>query len=194
MVPVSLAHWRRLLVATVLLASLPALWRLGDVREALWHEQLVVAAFDQGQQLQASGRLAEAVEAFQTAVRYADLDPELYEILAMAQSRLGRIDDSVATYRHILRDYPHAYNAVLYRNVGLIELRAGRFRAARADLLKAVSLDSGDVLAFHLLGHTLAALKDFAGARDAWTRVLELNPGFQPARDRLRELDAVPQD
>lgn len=194
MVPVSLALWRRLLIAAVLLASLPALWRLGDVRQALQRDRLAAAAFDRGQQLQASGRLAEAVGAFRTAVLYAPADPEFHDILALAQVRLGRIDDAVATYRQILRVYPHAYNPVLYRNVGLIELRAGRFHAARADLLKAVSLDPGDVLAFHLLGHTLAALKDFAGARAAWTRVLELNPGFQPARDRLRELDAGPRD
>lgn len=194
----SLIWWRRQLIAACLLASFPALWRIGDAWEALQRQRLATAEYGRGEQLRAAGRLAEAMQTFRTAVEYGPAAPgasvpnatERYESLADAQFRLGLIDESITTYRQILKVYPYKYFSRLYRNVGLIELRAGRPRVAREDLYRAVALDPGDWLAYHLLGHALAASGDTQGARAAWTRVLTLNPGFQPARDRLRELDA----
>lgn len=193
MATISPATRRRVLVWLVLLASIPAIWRYAELREVLLRDRLAAEAFAQGQQLQASGQLAEAIEAFENAVHNASvMDRDLYESLALAQFRHGQIDDAVTTYRRIIAVYPHTYNAVLYRNLGLVELKAGRFRDAGWDLLMATRLDPTDVLAFHFLGQALAASNDTAGARAAWKRAISLNPQFRPSRDRLRELDASP--
>lgn len=186
----SLLSWvRRFLIAGCLLASALALWQLGDVRASLQRDRLAADAFARGMELETAGLRADAVAAFQLAVSYGPADADLYELSALAQFRLGRIDDSIETYRRLLRAYPYAYVGALYRDVGLIELRAGRVDAAREDLLRAVELDPVDWLAYHLLGHARKRSGDLIGAKEAWERALDLNPGFQPAREQLRAID-----
>lgn len=191
---ISLSRWRVWLVSACLLAAVPAGWRVGDVLDDLKRDRLAQAAYARGEELREAGQLVEATAAYRTALEYAPDVPLLYEQLADTQFRLSRTDDAVETYRKILKVYPFSYYPALHRGVGLIELRAGRPREARADLTQAVALDPTDWLSYFLLGHALAELRDYRGARAAWMRVLDLNPDFQPARDQLRTLNVRPRD
>ena len=173
------------------LMVLPAVGRRGLAATAEARaDRLAAAAYAQGVALQMERRYAEAALAFQDAISTSPRATAAYESLAEAEFRQGRIREAVAAYRRLIARYPYTYLAEPYRQVGLIELRAGLFGEAARDLHQAVTLDPTDWLALYWLGHAQARLGDTAAARAAWERVTQLNPDFSPVRDQLRKLDA----
>ena len=177
------------LVAACLAASLLPLWRSGEVAAELRRDRLAAAAYQRGIVLQVAGRLDEAAGAFRKVIAISPMAVEAYGSLAEVEFKRGRITEAIQAYRRLLAIYPYTYVASLYREVGLIELRAGRLKDARADLIEATAIDPNDWLAHHLLGQANYRLGDVESARTAWQRVVVLKPDFQPAYEQLRRLD-----
>jgi len=189
------AAWCRirqwLLVAC--LAAVPmVVWRALEVVAETRQDRLAAAAYQQGVVFQMERRYDEAAAAFRAALTISSRATAAYTALGDVESRRGRTDEAVGAYRQLMATYPYAYVAELHRQVGLFELRGGRFEAAAQELQQAVALDPQDWFAYHLLGHVYYRLGDFRSARAAWARALSVNPDFSPARDQLRQLDAHP--
>lgn len=178
-------------IGVCLAAALPAAWRGLDALEAMRQDRRAEAAYGQGVILQLAGRYDEAAEAFRQAMALSPRSSAAQIALGEVEFRRGRYDEAVDSYRRLMSAYPYAYVAELHREVGIIELRAGRPEEAAQALAEAVVLDPGDWLALHLLGHAHARRGDREGARAAWEGVLRLNPAYHPSREQLRRLDGL---
>lgn len=176
------------LIGACLVASVPLLWRAPEVAADLRRDRRAAEIYQRGAGLHMSGRYVEAAEAYRAVLEVSPRAIEAFGALADVESRLGRVDEAVAVYRRLLAIYPYSYVGALYREVGLIELRAGRFSEARRDLAQAVELDPQDWLASYLLGHAHRRLGDRAAARAAWMHVVALYPDYRPVHDQLRTL------
>lgn len=181
---------RRWLLIACLAALLPLGWRIQEVAAKLQRERDATALYREGLALYLQGQYAEAAEVIRRVIVLAPLAVDAYATLAEAEVRRGNVDAAIQTYRSLLRIYPYTYVGELYRELGFLELRAGRLPEARADFEQAVTLDPRDWHAFYLLGHAYRRLGEPAAARRAWQRVLYLRPDYQPARDQLRAFDA----
>jgi len=186
---VSITRVRRWLVGACLVALLPLGWRIQEVAAELQRERRATSLYSEGLTLYLQGRSPKAAHLFRQAIALAPLAADVYGDLAEAEVRQGNVDAAVHTYRRLLAIYPYTYFASLYRQLGFIELRAGRTADARADLEQAVELDPRDWHAYFLLGHAYRRLGETEAARRAWQRVLSLHPDYQPAREQIRRLD-----
>lgn len=182
---------RALLIACLL--TVPAVaWRGADVAAVVARDRVAAAAYQRGAVLQNDGRYDQAAAAFREAIATSPSAITAYADLGDVELARGRFDEAVHAYRQLLAVYPYTYFADLRRRVGFIELRAGSVEAAVQDLRQASELDPQDWHSYHLLGHAYYRLGDLRSARVAWERVLVLNPGFQPAYERLHELEGQP--
>ena len=181
---------RRVLLIGCLLTVPAVAWRGADVAVTVARDRAAASAYQRGVALQQERRYGEAAAAFREAIATSPSAITAYADLGDVEASLGHLDEAVQAYRRLMATYPFTYLAELYRRVGFIELRGGRLQAAVEDLRQASALDPGDWHAFYLLGHAQYRLGDLQAARTAWERVLVLNPGFQPANERLRQLDA----
>jgi len=179
---------RRALIAACAVALLPAGRQVNVALAAVRRERAAAAAYEQGLMLHLAGRLAEAADAFRGAIALAPSAPLPRRSLAELKARSGHIDAALALYRPLLQLYPHAFDAVLYREVGMIELRGDRLEDARRDLEQALALDPADWQAAYYLGHAYARLGDSRAARTAWRRVATLNPQFRAVHGQLSRL------
>jgi len=179
---------RRMMLAACMAALAAFLWRAAGLAGEFARDRDAARLYQQGLALVAAGEYASAAGVFRSVLALAPHAVESYGALAEAEFRQKRYDQAVAVYRRWLAIYPYTYVGALYREVGLIELRAERPADARKDLLQATFLDPSDWQAFHLLGHAQRRLSDLAAARAAWEQVIRLNPDFQPAYEQLRHL------
>ena len=172
--PTTLA--RRFLIAACLIAAFPVAWRVGGAATEL---QRAVTAYRLGVDLQKEGRLDEAAEAFGKTIALYPRMLEAHRRLAAVELMRGRIDEAIAAYRGIIALYPYSHSPDLYREIGFIELNAGRLRDARSDLLRAVALDPGDWRAYQLLGQVYQRQGDTERARAALQRAEDLKRSSQ---------------
>ena len=137
--------------------------------EALQHApQYAPALVGRGQALLALGREGEALASLEAA---AAADPSLelagtIEVLrfrtaqdavtaARQAAAEGRLDDARAAYERAIAGSPES--AFLYRELGVVEGRAGRREASLQHLRKAAELDPADPRAHVLMGDALTA-------------------------------------
>lgn len=177
------------LLAACLAAAVSLGWWWPEVAAELQRDRRAAAAYAQGSTALMAGRYDAAAAAFREVIAISPVAVEAYGSLAQAEFKRGRTAAAVAAYRRLLAIYPYTYIGVLYREVGVIELRGGKDGDARRDLQQAVALDPTDWLAHHFLGHAYHRLGDTAPARAAWRRVIALNPRYEPAHEQLRGLD-----
>ncbi|OLD60687.1 MAG: hypothetical protein AUI83_01935 [Armatimonadetes bacterium 13_1_40CM_3_65_7] len=183
---------RRVLLIACLLTVPAVAWRGADVAAAVARDRDAASAYQRGVVLENDGRYDEAAAAFRQAIATSPSAITAYADLGDVELSRGCFDEAVQAYRQLMAVYPYTYFADLRRRVGFIELRAGMVEAAVEDLRQASELDPQDWHTYHLLGHAYFRLGDRRSARLAWERVLALNPGFQPAYERLHELDGQP--
>jgi len=179
---------RRVLIVACATVLIPAGLQFRVALEAARRERAAALAYDQGLILRLAGRPDEAAQAFERAIALVPEAPAPRRSLAEMLARSGRIDAALALYRPLLQVYPHAFDAALYREVGMIEMRGMRFEHARRDLQRALELDPTDWQAAYYLGHALLRLGDPGAARATWKRAAVLNPQFRPVHAQLRRL------
>lgn len=177
---------RRFLLVACLAASIPVVWGVGEIAAELEKSTRATAAYQLGVDLQTAGRLEEAADAFRSAIALSPRMVEAYRKLAKAEAVQGRYDAAIATYRQIMAEYPFSRFSPLYREVGLIELYAGRLEEAHDDLLQAVAHDPRDWRAHNLLGLIYQRQGDMKQAAAARMRARELRT--RELRESFRRL------
>lgn len=80
--------------------------------------------------------------------------------------------------------------AELHSNLSLCQLRLGQPAKARASSTKATVMDPKSVKAWFRLGQASMQLGDFREARQAFSKVLELQPDSASARTALKQVNA----
>jgi tetratricopeptide (TPR) repeat protein len=148
----------------------------------------VPALVGRGQALLALRREGEALAAFEAALT---ADPSLGDVRRRAQvlrfrvvqdvietareaAKSGRFPEARAAYERAIAASPDS--AFLYRELGVLERRAGNGEQALTRLRRATELDALDTTAFVQLAELLESRDDFAGAEAAYRKAVELDP------------------
>jgi tetratricopeptide (TPR) repeat protein len=149
----------------------------------------------------AGGQRELALASFDTALK---IDPGLsdlgrrVEVIRSARLRQlvaaakraadeGRLEEARRTYAAAVQASPDS--AVIYRDLGVVEIRLNAIGEAVQHLRKSVALDGGDARALAALGDALEKQDDLEGAIDAYQRAVALD-GSEATRktlDRFRE-------
>jgi hypothetical protein len=168
------------------------------------------ALIGRGEALLAADRGAEALDSFEAALV---VDPSLADIrrrvdvlrfrvvqesvdVARRAARDGRADEARDHYTRALAASPDS--ALLWRELGTLERRAGHFDRALEFARKAADLDPADSRARVLVGEIHEARGDFRAAIDAYSEAATIEPGDEIAarlaavRERA-DLAALPE-
>src|SRR6266511_2178960 len=165
----------------------------------------VPALVGRGEALLELNRDAEALASFEAAIK---LDPSLadlrsrVEVLrfrglqdslarAKAASEAARWDEARAAYNEAIAASPES--AFLYRDLGLVDRKAGDTAAALEHLRKAVELDPNDARAHAQLGIILEEQNDLTAALAAYEKAQSIDPSEVPpdVLARMRERAAL---
>lgn len=165
----------------------------------------VPALVGRGQALLELGREGDALASFEAAVKG---DPSLVDLQrrievlrfravqdnlarAKAASDSGRLPEARAAYGQAIAASPDS--AFLYRDLALVERKAGDDTAALEHFQKAISLESSDAASHANIGAILEQRGDVPGALAAYERARALDPDEVPAERiaKLREAVAL---
>jgi tetratricopeptide (TPR) repeat protein len=150
-------------------AYVPALVGRGQALLALKREGEALASFDAA--LKADPSLT-AVRQRAEVLRFRGLQ-DLIEA-ARAAARSGRFPEARTAYEQAIAGSPES--AFLYRELGVVERRAGNNEQALTRLRRATELDPLDAAAFTQLAELLESRQDLAGAEAAYRTALDLDP------------------
>jgi tetratricopeptide (TPR) repeat protein len=148
----------------------------------------VPALVGRGQALLALRREGDALALFEAALK---VDPSLTDVrqraevlrfrevqdlieTARAAAKTDRLPEARTAYERAIAASPES--AFLYRELGVLERRAGNGEQALSRLRRATELDPLDATAFSQLGDLLESRQDFAGAEAAYRRAVDLDP------------------
>lgn len=84
------------------------------------------------------------------------------------------LDKAAQAYQRAVRKFPAFLRA--HKNLGIVEVRAGRFANGRDALSRAIELGAADGLTYGLLGVALAAEERFMAAETAFRQAMLLQP------------------
>lgn len=144
-----------------------------------------------GAVLRQTGRISEAVEANQKAVKLSPEDAEAHSNLGVMLKELGRLDEAEASYKQAIAlkpDYAEAHN-----NLGSTLMELGRLEEAEASYLQAIELKPDYAEAHNNLGTTLKELNRLVEAEASLRHAIALKSDFAEAFSNLgvtlQELD-----
>lgn len=135
---------------------------------------------NRGMFLQRTGKLDEAVADFSRAL---EMDPQYFYALTNRGYTLmlqGDLQAAEADFSASLR--LNGQQAMVYSLRGSVRLDQGNRQGALADYQRMLELDRGSATAHADLGFARYFAEDFAGARDAFGRALQLNPQMRYVR------------
>lgn len=133
-----------------------------------------IAAKARGNTLISEDKLADAIEAYRTAIA---LDPsygDAYINLAYALREMGRLDESDAQLDQAARRTPN--HPRLHYNRALNHRARGQYEAAEAKLRTALALDPSDENTLAVLGDTLAKLRKHDALLDVARQLAAKHP------------------
>ncbi len=137
--------------------------------------------------LSKSGRLAEAVEQYEAAIRLGTESGALFYDCGNARQTLGDLTGAIADYTEAIRLKPDYCPA--YVNRGVAESRLGNVGKALDDFDRAIAIDPKFANAYLNRSRVRMQQRDFAGARADLDAVISLNPRHAMAylqRSRIR--------
>ncbi len=177
----------------------PSLERFDRVLQT--YSSYVPALVGRGEVLLALSREAEALAAFESAVK---LDPQLQTIArrvevlraralqenvasARRAAQANRLDEAAALYEKAIAASPDS--AFLLRDLGDIEAKQGKTDQALARYRRAIEIDPSDAASRTRIGELLDARGDLEGAMAMYKEANELEPTAE-LRRRLSALEA----
>jgi len=135
-----------------------------------------------------TGAVDSAVTRYDDAIALEPLRTSAYRGRALAHLRAGQPDLTLRDLDAALAHAP-ADSAALLGPRGLALERLGRHAEAIGTFDRALAADPTDVIALYHRALCRLQLGDAAGAAGDLHLALRVDPGFEPARDRLAELE-----
>ncbi|MBI2883263.1 MAG: tetratricopeptide repeat protein [Candidatus Methylomirabilis oxyfera] len=145
-------------------------------------------AYQRGVRLQQEGRMAEAIEAFRSALRLDPMRAVVYVRLKEAYGR-GRTGDQIVAELRAQADRDGA-DFVSWNLLSVLYAKQGRWAEAIAALERTVQIQPADVDAWTNLGWLSSELKQSQKAREAFRRALALDSAYGRAHAGLAGLYA----
>ncbi|MFZ3017527.1 MAG: tetratricopeptide repeat protein [Gallionella sp.] len=137
-----------------------------------------------------AGRLEQAYDAYQQALREQPDHPEALHLLGMLAHQIGDNDLALELIELAIRSRP---NSPLFRNnLGNVLQAMGRHEEAIACFAKASVLEPGNAVFHYNLGHALQTHGQLQGAVESYRRAIALSPNYVEAHSNLgHALDAL---
>lgn len=142
-----------------------------------------ITTLNVGTELQAQGRLDEAVAQYRQVLAATPDDALAHSNLGTALAALGRLDEAVGHYERALALAPGDADA--HSNLGNALLAAGRGDEGVASLRRALGIDPGSAEAHAALGLALHERGELDDAAAHLRRALELGAASAELRNRL---------
>jgi tetratricopeptide (TPR) repeat protein len=169
----------------------------GNASEAATHYQKAVAwdpnsapiRHDYAVALSTLNRPQDAVEQLLAACKLEPNNPEFQYKLALGWNELGQTPKAIECLREAVRLDPR--HARAWYNLGLALSGDGRTEEALEALSRAELADGSDPRSPYAQATVLARMGRLVEARRAAQRALEIEPGFEAARELVRELSTA---
>ena len=136
-----------------------------------------------GSLLAKEGKIEEAVDHYQTALRYKPGLPEARFFLGNALEQQGKLDEAVQEYEGALRSGP--LRELTRIRLGVVSARQGNYTAAAQHYTEALRLNPESDLAHHNLARLLQTQGRVPEAIDHYLAALRLNPKLAQAHNNL---------
>jgi len=136
-----------------------------------------------------AGKLDEAIEHCEQALRIRPGFPEAHYNLGMALGRIGRVDEAIGQYEQALRfkpDFPEAHYSL-----GNALFTTGNIPEAIAHYQQALRIRPDFAEAHYNLGVALEQIGQVQEAIDHYEQALRIRPGMTVARERLSRLQTT---
>jgi tetratricopeptide (TPR) repeat protein len=189
-------RWRRQALGVGALSVIAALmacsWKQTSYwhnSESLWTHTLActsdnsLAHVDMGVTLTAQGRLDEAIEHFQKALKIHPNNPECHNNFGVALRRKGRVDEAIVHFQKALEirpDYPECHN-----NLGVALRRKGQVDEAIVHFQKALEIRPDQAEFHNGLGITLVQKGQVDEAIAHYQKAIQLEPDYADAHNNL---------
>jgi len=122
-----------------------------------------------------TGRISDAINAHQTAVRLSPKNSLAHYNLGITLQQIGRFVDSEASFTKAIAFKPDFIEA--YTNLGTTLQKLKKLEEAEASFKRAIALKPDLSNAHYLLGSVLTELARLEEAEASYNRALELKPG-----------------
>ncbi len=165
------------------------------LQEALMRQRLrkypadFTAHYNLGSVLQSRGKLEEAINHYQLALRTRPNNPVAHNALGSALQELGRLEEAIRHYRQAVQ--LKAEYAAAHYNLGNSLLAQGKLDEAIGHLREVLRLQPDDAGAYNSLGSAFLMRKDLAQAAAHFEQALRLNPAYADAHSNLAFVLAV---
>ena len=146
-------------------------------------ESLATNYFSEGNAAVGSGRLADALDAFQKSLAAKPDFSDAELAIGRVQQQLGRQDEAVASYRRALRLNPSHHD--VYGDLGDALMALGQFEDASANYSRAIEAGIESEMSHFRLGNALMAQARLDGAAASYMRALDIKPDFAAAHCNL---------
>jgi tetratricopeptide (TPR) repeat protein len=146
-------------------------WIAGAIRQAPKPEYLLSL----GNALQQSGRLEEALKAYDRGVMFKPEDAELWKSMGNVLVKLERSDEAVLSFQHALKFNPRHLEAASACAQLLFDLK--RYDEALTYFNQSDEIEPGRVALYQMRGLCRAGAMRFDEALVDYRRALELDPG-----------------
>jgi Flp pilus assembly protein TadD len=134
--------------------------------------------------LRETGRRRDAMQIYRKLVARWPEDPALFHELAIAAREAGDAQEALRAERAALA-LSDGHDANAQNGLGLLHSDAGRNSEAAAAFERATELDPNNTSFWTNLGNARRALGDLTGAERAYTRALQINPGYADAANGM---------
>jgi len=129
------------------------------------------------------GKLEEAINYYQTALRYNPAYPEAHFLLGNALDQQGKLDPAIVEYRQALRFQPTQEQAHLLLGVALA--RQNKVEEAAAHYLTVLKTNPESAVGHNNLARLLHTQGRTAEAAEHYLAAVKLNPGLAEAHNNL---------
>lgn len=139
--------------------------------------------FKEGRQFFRQGKYAEAIQAFEQALKADPDQAEIHDAIATAHFVLKQYDKAIEHFTRVTQLKP--MDAKAYINLGAVFNRKEDFQKAADILKKAMSRDGKAVEAYYNIGIAYRGLKQPAMAINSYKEALKINPRMLDAMQNL---------
>jgi tetratricopeptide (TPR) repeat protein len=134
------------------------------------------SSFDDGERLFRDNKPAEAAPVFERAILEPGVDERAWLYLALSYQQLGRLDDASAALRKGLAQAAR-FKSLFYFDLGNIFILQSKNSFAVDMFSQSIGLDGAFAPAFLNRANARLAVKDYGGAKEDYSRYLDLEPG-----------------